>query len=75
MEAAVRRADRIDVEVSAIENQMVQHFELAAQLGTLSRHSRELRASMIQQRSLLRELRRSLNEIRQALSTFNPDVK
>ena len=36
MEAAVRRADRIDAEVSAIEGQMMQHFELAAQLGTIA---------------------------------------
>jgi hypothetical protein len=66
IEAGARCADRIRVEAT-IDERVITHLQYAARLGSLTQCVRELQASIAEQRSILRDLRNSLDSLRQAL--------
>ena len=67
IEAGARCADRMRVEAAAIDERVITHLQYAAQLGSFTQCVRELQTSIAEQRSILRDLRGSLDSLRQAL--------
>jgi hypothetical protein len=73
MEAAARCVNRIHSHATSQVDHRVKTFLIqAARVGELVRNAQQLRESIAQQRSLLRDLRASLNEVRAFLRT-GPD--
>jgi hypothetical protein len=66
IEAGARCADRMRVE-AAIDERVITHLQYAARLGSLTQCVCELQASIAEQRSILRDLRHSLDSLRHAL--------
>lgn len=66
IEAGSRCAERIHVNAT-IDDRVLLHQQEAARLGALRRCAEDLKASIAQQRGILQELRRSIDELRRAM--------
>ena len=67
MEAGDRCAIRIQSGAAAIDERVVAHLQHTARRDALLQCASELRASIAQQREILRELRGTVNQIRAEL--------
>ena len=66
IEAGLRCAERIHVN-AMINDRVLLHQREAARLGALRRCAEDLKASIAQQQGILRDLRRSIDELRRAM--------
>ena len=67
IEAGARCADRIHDGANTIDSRLLTTLQSAARLGALRDCVTELRASIVVQRTILRDLRASVNQVRQSL--------
>jgi predicted RNase H-like nuclease (RuvC/YqgF family) len=67
LEAGARCADRIHADVKTIEDRVLNHLRLAARMTALCDCASELKKSIHDQRVILRDLRRSINQVRQSI--------
>ena len=67
VEAGARCADRIHANVRTIDGHAINHFQHTARMTALLGSASELKKSIRDQRTLLRDLRRSLDQVRQSI--------
>ena len=67
MEAGARCADHLQSDVQVIDGSALNHLRLTNHLTALVEHADELKKSIREQRTLLRELRGSFDELRRSL--------
>ena len=71
LEAGARCADRIHADVKTIDDRVMNHLRQAARMTALLDCASELRKSIRDQRTILRDLRRSIHQVRQSIRTRN----
>jgi len=67
LEAGARCVDRIHADVKTIDEQAISHSRQIARMIALRDCASELRKSIQDQRSILRDLRRSIDQVRQSI--------
>lgn len=67
LEAGARFADRIHADVKIIDDRVMNHLRQATRMSTLLESADELKKSIQDQRGILRDLRQSVDRVRQSI--------
>lgn len=67
LEAGARCAERIHADVNTIDARVINHIRQTARMVALRDCASELQKSIRDQRSLLRDLRRAVDQVRQSI--------
>jgi len=67
LEAGARCVDRIQSDVKTIDGRTLNYFRQTARMTALLESAEELKKSIREQQDLLRDLRRSVDQVRQSI--------
>lgn len=67
LEAGSRCVDRIHADVKTIDDRVMSYISQTARMTALLECATELKKSIQDQRTILRDLRRSINQVRQSI--------